>query len=283
MGIFSRCHPAVIFTFFMAVIVMSVVYINPIYLLVSFVAGFIYYFMLAGEKALSLTIKVAVPVIILAAVFNMLFARYGETVLFTVKGINFTAECLWYGFARGVMMADVILWFACYSVVFTGEKLTALFGKLFPNVTLLFSMVLRFIPLMQRYALDIKEAQVGLGRPVKGLRNTMKRYSALFSLSLEKSVEVADTMRQRGYERKGKRAFSRYRFKVSDGVLCFIIIALVVALAVLKSMGYSEFEYSERLMIVNENHIQELLFFILCFISIAMDAFWEVRLWLKLR
>ncbi len=283
MGIFSRCHPVVIFTFFMAVIVMSVVYINPIYLLVSFVAGFIYYFMLAGKKALSLTLKVAVPIIILAAVFNMLFARYGETVLFTVKGINFTAECLWYGFARGVMMADVILWFACYSVVFTGEKLVALFGKLFPNVTLLFSMVLRFIPLMQRYANEIKEAQVGLGRPVKGLRNTMKRYSALFSISLEKSVEVADTMRQRGYERKGKRAFSRYSFKVSDGVLSLIIIALVVALAVMKSMGYSEFEYSERLMIVNENHIQELLFFILCFISIAMDAFWEVRLWLKLR
>lgn len=283
MDAFSKFHPAVIFSFFMVVIVLSVLYINPVYLLMSFSAGFLYYLVLKGKAAFSFVIKCALPVIFLAAVFNMLFCRYGETVLFSVKGINFTAECLTYGFCTGVMMAAVILWFACYQLLFTSEKLTALSGRLFPNAALLFSMTLRFLVRMKTYADEMKEAQAGLGNETKGLKNTLKRFSALVSVSLEGSIETADVMRQRGYENKNKTFFSRYAFKPKDAAVLICIAALFIVLAVMKGAGFSAFEYRPALRLVNENHVQEVCFFILAFSAVFIDFIKGVQRWHRLK
>lgn len=283
MGSFSKFHPVVIFAFFMAVIVLSVVYINPVYLIMSFLAGASYYFILKGKAAVSFIMKFALPVIFIAGVFNMLFCRYGETVLFSVKEISFTAECLIYGLCTGVMMSAVIIWFACYNIVFTGEKLTALFGRIFPNLTLLFSMTLRFIPLMKKCSDEINEAQIGIGNEVKGLKNTAERFSALVSISLEKSIETADTMRQRGYENKNKTFFSRYSFKAKDAAVLAIILFLFIILAIMKGRGYSAFEYSEKIVFANESHVQEACFFVLAFCAVFIELLEGVQKWLRLK
>ncbi len=283
MGIFSRFHPSVIFTFYLAVIIISIVYINPVYLIISFAGATVYYIMLKGKKGWALIYKCALPIIVIAALFNMIFTRYGSTILFRIGSVNFTFETFIYGLCCGMMMAEVIIWFACYNYVFTSDKLEALFGRIFPNLTLLFSMTLRFIPLMQKYSNEIKEAQIGAGNEIKGTKNTIKRFSALISVGLEKSIETADSMKQRGYENKNKKYFSRYPFRFSDALLLAVIVMLFIVLAIMKGMGFSNMEYTTNIMLINENHIQELVFLILIFMSIFIDAGWEVAMWHKLK
>ena len=86
---------------------------------------------------------------------------------------------------------------------------------------------LRFLPLMVKTAGEIKEAQQGIGKETKGLKNTLRRFSALVSVSLERSIETADTMRARGFK-KGRRHYSPYRFKAADGVFLFLFTVLFV-------------------------------------------------------
>ncbi|MCD7796864.1 MAG: hypothetical protein LUG95_04460 [Clostridiales bacterium] len=52
-----------------------------------------------------------IPLTLLSAVFNMLFAYYGDTVLFTLFSRDFTLEPLFYGFCRGMMFSTVICGF----------------------------------------------------------------------------------------------------------------------------------------------------------------------------
>jgi energy-coupling factor transport system permease protein len=97
--------------------------------------------------------------------------------------------------------------------VMPSEKFTALFGGFAPNLALLISMVFRFIPNLLKTAQEIKEAQIGLGNEVKGVKNSISRFSALVSISLESSIETADAMHAKGFGTGKRRFYNRYRFR----------------------------------------------------------------------
>lgn len=64
------------------------------------------------------------------------------------------------------VFVTVIIWFSCYNVVMTSDKFIYIFGKILPALSLIFSMVLRFVP---RYLAQIKvisNAQKCIGRDV---------------------------------------------------------------------------------------------------------------------
>lgn len=71
---FSKFHPAVCLLFFIFVIAVSLVFINPVYSAVSLVCSVLYSLRLLGARRTAAQLKFIVPVVILAAVFNMIFA-----------------------------------------------------------------------------------------------------------------------------------------------------------------------------------------------------------------
>lgn len=92
---FAKFHPAVCFLFFAFVIVLTPVYINPVFGIISFAAAFLYELKACGKSAALGTLKFTVPLGVLVAVFNMLFCRYGETRRFPFSGsMNFEPACL---------------------------------------------------------------------------------------------------------------------------------------------------------------------------------------------
>ena len=93
---FAKFHPAVCFLFFAFVIVLTPVYINPVFGIISFAAAFLYELKACGKSAALGTLKFTMPLGVLVAVFNMLFCRYGETRLFSVFGLQMNFEPLVY-------------------------------------------------------------------------------------------------------------------------------------------------------------------------------------------
>ncbi|MCC8016091.1 MAG: energy-coupling factor transporter transmembrane protein EcfT [Clostridiales bacterium] len=268
---FSKFHPLVGFSFFIAEIIISLIFINPAYLAVSFIGAFLYIAETRGLPEIKSLLKFVFPVIIFVGIFNMIFSHYGKTTLFSVGKINFTAESLSYGLCTGLMLGSVILWFSAYSSAMSSDKITAVFGKAAPNITLLFSMALRFVPQMNKWSDEITQAQTGLGKNIKGVKNTAKRFSALISISLEKSIETANTMKSRGFG-KGKRKFcSRYSFRISDAVLLFIICLLFVSSLIFKFLGFSDFVYADQLEFVNFSSASFVIFAFMSFIPFAVD------------
>lgn len=78
---FSRYHPVVNFLFFALVLVFSMVLMHPVCLLISLLGAVLYIIQLNGRKGLRFSLKIALPVMLLAALVNPAFNHAGMTIL----------------------------------------------------------------------------------------------------------------------------------------------------------------------------------------------------------
>ena len=279
---FSKFHPIVSFSFFIGVIVLTLVFSNSVYGALSFLCAFCYFARRKGKSALSFLLKFVIPIVLLAAIFNMLFSHYGNTVILSVKGINFTLEALTAGLLTGVMIGAVMVWFFAYNEIITADKFMALFGGFAPNLALLFSMILRFIPLMIKTSNEIKDAHIGLGYEIKGLKNALSRFSALLSISLEKSIETADTMKARGFGTKKRSFYSAFVFRKSDVLALALTVLFLVYLFIACSADISQITFKPMIEMKSVNLIPVAVFLIFSLFPLIADLTEDVK-WLLLK
>lgn len=276
MGRFAEFYPTVCFSYFMAIILLTVLLGNPVYIVLSFAFAFLYRLKISGRNAL-LSFKFVLPVILLTGVFNMLFSHFGVTRLFSVGSYDFTLESLLFGLSTGIMLSAVILWFLCYTDVVTSEKFIAIFGGFMPNLVLLFSMVLRFIPLMVKTSNEIKETNIGLGNEVRGLKNGINRFSCLVSISLEKSIETADAMRSRGFGNGKRKPFNRYRFNIVDGVMLAALLLISAAVLASYLLKINSFTFEPKPAFEGNNAVFYILFAVLAAVPFSVDVAGEIK------
>ena len=164
---FSGCHPAINFLYFALVLVFSMVFLHPVSLAVSLGSALAYAFRLKGGRAVKAGMKFLLPMMLLAALLNPAFNHEGITKLTYLRNGNpLTLESIIYGIAAAVMMVTVIIWFSCYNAVMTSDKFVYLFGRVIPSLSLILSMVLRFVPRFKEQIRVISNAQKCVGRDV---------------------------------------------------------------------------------------------------------------------
>ena len=279
---FSKFHPIVSFSFFIGVIVLTLIFSNSVYGALSLLCGFCYTVRLKGKNAVSFFLKFIIPIVLLAAVFNMLFSHYGNTAIFAVKGLCFTLESLTAGLFTGIMIGAVMIWFFAYNEIITADKFMALFGGFAPNLALLFSMILRFIPLMVKTANEIKDAHIGMGYEVKGVKNTITRFSALISISLERSIETADTMKARGFGTKKRSFYSAFAFRKSDLFGLVLVALFLIYLFIACSADISQISFDPIIEIRSMNFITIAIFIFFSLFPLIADLTEDVK-WLLLK
>lgn len=79
---FSGLHPAVSFCFFAAVITLTMLYMHPVLLTVSFIASASYVCVLKGTRRFLKTLLYLIPFALLMSLINALFNHAGVTPLF---------------------------------------------------------------------------------------------------------------------------------------------------------------------------------------------------------
>ncbi len=228
--VFSGYHPAVNFLFFIGAIVLGMFLAHPLFLAVSMTSSVLYYLLLSGKGGLKF-LRSMVLMALLLSLLNPLFNTRGGTVLFSYwKGRPFTLEALLYGIATGGVFFTIMLWFACYNKIMTGDKFLYLFGRRAPALSLLFSMVLRLVPNFKKKAAVIATARKCVGRaPDCGssrqrLERGVEVLSVLTSWALEGAVETADSMKSRGYGSGMRSRFSIYRFRKMDRIVAAVMV-----------------------------------------------------------
>jgi len=277
---FSKLNPKTSFVFFLSAIALSLVLFNPVLLLTGFLCSFFYNIKLDGKRAVSSFFKFIFPLVLFVAVFNMLFSHYGETVLFAVKEYTFTLESLFYGFCQGLLFATVVMWFTAYSKVITSDRFLSIFGKIAPNSSMIFSVVLSFIPRMKRNAREISDARKLICGENK-LQKSLADFSALVSLTLEESIEVSDSMKARGFC-KERKPYSKYRFKFIDAVILAVCVLLCAVLLYLKVAGKTEFIFEPVMSFGDFSKFAVLIYFIFSALPLIID-FSEDLKWLYLK
>lgn len=220
---FASYHPIINFVYFVLVIGCTMFLMHPVFLGISCISGMVYYLYLKKKKAIKTVLYMMIPVFLISTVVNPLFNHQGVTLLFYLgTGNPLTLESIWYGMASGVMLVSIINWFSCYQFVMTSDKFIYLFGKAIPAMSLILSMVLRFVPKFKNQIEKVSDAQKCIGRDVtngnalKRAKHGMKILSIMTTWALENSVETADSMKSRGYGLRGRTNFSIYRLDSRD-------------------------------------------------------------------
>ena len=277
---FSKYNPKAAFSFFLVEILLTIVIFNPILLAVSFVSAFAYKLKLDGRAAFLYLLKFILPMILLVMVFNFAFSHYGMTVLFVSFFLIFTAESLFYGFTQGLLLGCVMMWFSCYSRVITAERFIAVFGRIIPNTALIFSMVLSFIPRLRKNAGEISDARQLVNSESK-LKKSINNFSALITMTLEESIETADSMKARGYN-KGRSIYLKYCFSLKDLFLLVFTFIAGTVLLVFKGMGYLDFLFDPVIKMDRLSIWAVIIFAVLSLLPVIIDFLEDMR-WFYLK
>ncbi len=284
---FKSFHPIVNFYYFTSVILFSMFFMHPIFLAISFIGSFIYSVSLNGKRAVKFNIFYMIPLLIFSALINPLFNHAGVTMITYFKNGNpLTLESIVYGLAAAFMFVSVILWFSCYNAVMDSDKFIYLFGRVIPSLSLIISMVLRFVPKYKAQIKVISNAQKCIGRDVTNgniiekARNGIKILSIMTTWALENAIETADSMRSRGYGLKGRTSFSNFRFDNRDKVtfITMIILTAIILVGALKGENtITFFPQIKALPVTAFSIVVYLSYSCLCLIPVFIDIKEEIK------
>lgn len=235
-SLFALKHPLVIFVYFCAVIVLCMCTLNPVFVLLSFLAASALLIATSGVQKWARTLLIFAPALLIISGANFFFNRIGETILFSWGTWNFSLESLIYGVTSSFMLLAVIIWFMNYQEIMTNDKFLALFSRIAPTSSLVVSMIFRFIPQLSAQGRAITLAQKTLLGDAPDTKRGAVSYTAritsiLMGWSMEQSIETADSMRARGYGAQRRTTFSSFRFTLGDGIALGVLCALLIASA----------------------------------------------------
>ena len=223
---FSAYHPLVNFLYFGLVLVFSMCILHPVCLGISLLAALCYCISLKGRRSLRASLRYLLPMLLLTAIINPAFNHEGATILaYLPSGNPLTLESIFYGLAAATMLIAVLLWFSCYTEVITSDKFVYLFGRVIPSLSLVLSMILRFVPKFSAQLRQVRAAQRAIGRDLSDGKLRQRLHSAttilsvMVTWSLENAIHTADSMKSRGYGLPGRTAFSIFRFDDRDKLM----------------------------------------------------------------
>ncbi len=289
---FAKFHPIVNFLYFLSVIGFSMIFMHPLTLCISLVCGFTYSILLNGGKALKFNLFCILPLVIATTLMNPIFNHKGLTVLFYLPSGNpLTLESVFAGIASGLMIWGVICHFSCFNKIMTSDKLLYLFGNFFPALSLIFSMVLRFIPLFKVRLKTVMTAQSHVGQDVtKGniterVKRGIKIFSVMITWSMENAIDTADSMKSRGYGLPKRTAYSNFKLDKRDIKALFYIGTLssyIIIGGSLKKLNFTYFP-SLRGADMGKYEISIFIAYLLLFICPVIIELKEVARWKKLK
>lgn len=238
---FAIMHPWTNFIYIVLVLVVTMFTMNPVILAISYAASLVYGIYLNGSGFIKRNIVITVPVVIFSVLIQPIFNHSGVTPLFYINDNMVCLENIIYGAVISLLLIAVIQWCSVAAMYMSSEKMMYLFGSFIPSVGMIFSMILRMIPLMRKRYRQIHEAQMGLrgAETKKGIFERIghftNEFSTLITWSLESSMETSMSMESRGYGLKGRTSFNRFRFTLKDAftiiimVICFVLVIIPIA------------------------------------------------------
>lgn len=251
---------------------------EPVFLGISLVFSVIYSAYLGQRNILKALLLFIVPMFVLIAVINPLFNHGGVTILFYLPDGNpFTRESLIYGFVSGGLFSVTMLWCICLRYIMTSDRIIYLFGRIAPKLSLLISMILRFIPKLSSHFREVRNARKSIGRDItdgnfrERISNGVRIVSAVIQWAMENSIDTADSLESRGYGLARRTSFSLFRFEKRDfGILLIISLCDICVLWGYFS-GDLEFDYFPMISEIKWNLPLTAVYLVLCIMPLILD------------
>lgn len=283
---FEKCHPAVNFLYFAAVIFATITFRHPIFLAISCISAVTYCTRRNGWKGAAFS-GLLLIFVVAYGLYYATFHHFGVTnlgILFT--GNRITMESLVYGLVLGLCVAGVMIWFSCVYSVFSSDKVVYLFGRVSPRLSLFLAILLRFIPRLKGEAKKLERARRGIGRsirqgtPIRRLRNAFGLISILITWSIETLATASESMVSRGSKLRGRSAFSIYRFDNRDRAYVIAMFACLTVTMMGVLLGQVDMQYDPLLVfpkITSMSYVFFCGYAMFCLMPVALECWTEYR------
>lgn len=285
---FKDYHPAVNFAFFISILAFTMFFQHPVLQLISMLGAMSYVLILKGRGGVKKLFIAVFLTWLLISISNPIFNHRGVTILFYSPrdGNPITLEAILYGISAGAMFMTIILWFACHNEIMTSDRIMFLFSKVTPALSLIFAMVLRFVPMYKDNIRQISYSRACIGLdPSKGnifrrIRSGLTIFSIFVTGALEGAIETSDSMKARGYGLTGRTSYSLFRFSRRDAVALTLLIIADIVIIYLGVNRYFKAVYYPAIKLANWNAINIFGFVIygwLAFMPTLVCAGEEIR------
>ena len=312
---FSRYHPVVNLIFYLLVLGTTMFQMSVGLVFISLFSAVVYYFMLKKTEGLKYC-TVVVGIIIVSAIINPLFSHKGGTLLFYLfTGNPVTLESIIYGLISAIIIGAMLLWFSTFNQVMGVERILGAIGKVLPNVSLLITMIMRFIPQYTRHqrkvsmvnkvnkrnygekinllnrektekenVIEARKKQKnknGIDKIIDSIKEGSRTFSITTTWALENSIYTADSMKARGFGTGRRTNYSNYKFQKRDYLLMgwLVILWLVVVFSLEREKVYT---YYYPFTQVKNNVVVYLIYGLLCLTPVLINVKEEIR-WLILK
>jgi energy-coupling factor transport system permease protein len=165
--------------------------------------------------------------------FSPLVARYGGVVYWegpevpVIGQLDVTSEELSEALFQSLRLVAVGLAFAVYALLLDLDGLLLAGGRLRRSV-LAVALATRLVPTLERDAAGYVEALRGRGLAVEGVRGRARLISPLVAGSLERSLNLAESMEARGFGRPGRTRAPSPAWSTLDRLAIVAAVAVVV-------------------------------------------------------
>lgn len=244
---FRSFHPFPCFFFFIGTMLLGLIMTHPVYILTLLLLVVLLVALNRELRSLIRMLKFFLPLSLLYALMNPLFSHRGSHILFYIWDQPVTLESITYGIFSTVNLLVILVLFISYNAVMTPARFLYLFGSLFPKISLLIVMAMRFVPLLKRRLAEIAAVQktkgidVGQGSLRKRITDGMKLLQILLTLCLEEALQTADAMKAKGYGSGPRGRYEEFAMRPRDWVLLGLLLALFASCVAFRLLGYGTY------------------------------------------
>lgn len=282
---FSQRHPAVILAYFLCAVIVTILFSHPAVTIISFLSVLLLSLWVNGFRCMLKDAASSAVTILIFTVVSPLFNHRGDTPVLYVNNRPVTLESILFGVFSGMLISGMVVWFSIWHKTLGNDKFIYLLGRKFPQSSLLITMMTGFIPYFRLKLAEITGVQKKLGvNAAKGnlserLQSAGAILSVLVSITLEDTMETADSMAARGYSLSNKTSRGFYRFKKADVMLVAVIGIMMAAFIIIyisRDMEYSFFPAVTKVGFSDKKIIYLGLCFLFFNIALAVNIAEEV-------
>lgn len=240
----SSMHPITSFCYYVGVLLLSMLFLHPVFLLLELVLLVGMNLMQGNGSAMLKMFKGIWPFMLAILVINPLLNHRGTHFLFYIGNNPITLEAVSYGLLMALSFCGVMLLFISYNSILTTHKFLYLFSRLSPQLALLTMITIRFVPLFIRRLTTITTIQKTRGIQLESgtlkerATNGIHLIEILLTSSLEDALQTADSMEARGYGVTKRTSYLSYAFSIRDG-MSLVVGSLIMLICLYGSQqGY---------------------------------------------
>ena len=226
-------HPLTWVMWLTAAMVALTVTRNPLYLAVTLLCVAMVFAFIVPDADAPRGVVIApwrfgLVVVTLSAIFNALMVHVGTHVIVMLPawlpliGGPITLEALLYGALNGLALTGLFVAFGVLNRAVSVQAVLRLAPRAYYPVAVVTSIAVTFVPTALQQMQQIREAQMVRGNRMRGVRTWLPLVVPLLEASLERSMQLAESMMARGFVSAGSGPELRDRLLLLTGLVAIV-------------------------------------------------------------